>query len=236
MQHAIDVDEGPAADVAPVLSKPWDDARKAAATRMNIGKTQRPAAMAYATHTAPINEHEPSIVEEALSDLVDDNPDDIEPEPEQTQPAPAADPIQLVPVEVHHLDNLWDWVRQDQDRGAAFLGGVGAQSSLAIHHFFQTLNQREQLGMAMIRAIHLNSSHIGFAVLLPILEQQKIALAHLYINQQMRGFLTQLLPSLIHYAAQMRPDLRLVVMSDRPEWARLLAPLGFHQQIVLIRD
>lgn len=215
------------------------NARVNAAARMNLRRVPQPA--------PPIQEEEVDNEAEVEADSEPEFEPQVAPPamplrptahaaaPDTRTTAQAASPLTVRKIGLADCDNLWDWIRQDADRGAAFLG-VAAHSSVEVHAFMRQLLDREAHGLALARCVDYNDQHIGFAVLLPILEAQKVALTHFYLSPATRGHITQLLPGLLQHASQLRPDLRLVIVSDRPEWARLLAPHGFRQQIVLIRD
>jgi hypothetical protein len=183
--------------------------------------------------TAPAEEEQEQ-EEDSPLDLPSHTPAPVELKP-KAKPEPVVDPLQIRALTIEDLDRLWDWVRQDADRGSAFFG-FPVKSSVQIHQFAGALLDREKLGLALVRSFDYLSNHIGFAILLPIFDEKQVGVVHLYLCPQMRGQLPQFLPALVHVAGTLRPDLRLVVLPDRPEWARLLAPLGFRQQIVLIRD
>jgi hypothetical protein len=167
-------------------------------------------------------------------------PPEPEPDPEpppSSEPTPelTVSPVSVRSVTITDADLAWDWVRQDTDRGAAFFGAP-VQSSLTIHQYVRAFDQRERLGTAMLRTLLLDGVAIGLGAMLPIMVESKVGVLHVYICREMRGHLVDLLPLLLAQVRHVRPDLRLVMLTDRPEWVRLLMPLGFRQQICLIQD
>lgn len=173
---------------------------------------------------------------------------DVTPPTKVFRPAPAeqAAPLEGAPVKATTLttrpitaeavDCLWDWIRQDADKGHAFLGQT-FPTSLALHKFMATLNEYEPYGTAIVRAVHVADTLIGFAMLLPI--QDGCGVMHIYLMPSVRGTLAQLTPYLVNAAQALRPDLKLAVSSRDAGWARLhrqvLTPLGFREHTLFVR-
>lgn len=156
---------------------------------------------------------------------------------QQTQPASVAG----VRILAHHVtpadaDRMWDWVRQDQDRGAVFFG-TPMLSGLHVHEQMAAYVKADRKGAAIIRAMYVNDQPIGLAILHPIDPEQRVAVAHLYLRPDLRGNLPQLLPLLLDEAEAHLPDgIRIAVYENRPALAALLSSHGFVPHTLLIRD
>ncbi len=167
----------------------------------------------------------------------------------QTAPAPAPPglPAGIVLSNIEGLfaraitpedtDRLWDWVRADKDYGQAFLGRQ-IRSSLALHTFMQRLVEVEAQGIALIRSIQFHEHHLGFAMLAPILAEEKTALMHVYLQPAVRGQLAQFVVPLVDIARKVAPGVHLAVVSADESWARLhrqvLKPLGFREHVMFV--
>lgn len=158
----------------------------------------------------------------------------------QLPPGTYQDPsgISARPLSVQDVDRLWDWIRQDGDAGKSFLGHA-ITTSLALHTFMQQLVATEPQGLAIIRAIHYQDQHLGFAMLAPILAAERTALMHIYLRKDVRGQLANLAPILVNLATQVAPNVHLAVASADDIWARLhravLKPLGFVEHVMFVR-
>lgn len=158
-------------------------------------------------------------------------------------PAPAAAPAFLDArlVMIEDADRLWDWVRADAHSGHAFFGLTFA-TSMALHSTIRSMQQAEANGVGMLRAIHTNHTvpqHIGFVMLAPIMADERLALAHVYLRADLRGRLQQLLPALLQLAAQEMPNFKIGVLpadlTQQRLYRALLAPLGFTEHTVFVR-
>lgn len=166
-----------------------------------------------------------------------------EPDPLPTPtPEPEVAPILATPPTVEDIDRLWDWIRADGDGGAAFFSRA-IPSSVALHNTFSALAVAEQaVGpvTAAIRAITSGPHHVGFAMLLPILRQERTALMHIYLRPELRGMLAQLTPTLIDQAAAAVPGFTLAVIGHDAALTRMhrsiLAPLGFVEHTMFLRQ
>lgn len=160
----------------------------------------------------------------------------------QLRTAPIASrsvPALLVrPIVVEDADRLWDWIRHDPDQGAGFLGKVFA-TSILLHDFMRILVNAETSGLAIIRAIHHGPHHLGFAMLAPILADERTALMHIYLRQDVRGQLAQFTGPLVEIAEQIVPGVHLAVASPDKAWQRLhrsiLVPLGFTEHAMFVK-
>ncbi len=177
----------------------------------------------------------------------------VSPFPMDTQttqgPVPATVPTGVVasltfpelvarPVLVEDIDRLWDWIRADKDQGASFLGRTFTHS-IALHEFARQMGQAEMAGLAITRAIHYGPHHLGFAMLAPILAQERTALMHIYLRQDVRGQLAKFTAPLVEIAERVAPGVHLAVASADATWQRLhrsiLVPLGFTEHALFVK-
>lgn len=146
--------------------------------------------------------------------------------------------LSIVKLTIHDVDRLWDWLRGDGDQGESFLGHR-ISTSLALHQFVQQLAAAETQGMASIRSIYGAKEHLGFAMLAPILAAEQTALMHIYLREDIRGSLAQIVGPLVEMAQVVAPGLHLAVWSPDDVWARLhrkvLTPYGFKERTMFIR-
>ena len=146
-----------------------------------------------------------------------------------------ADPgIAVRAVTLVDIDNLWDWIRSDEDHGRAFLG-KGMPTSLDLHAFFRDLQDREATGATATFAVEQHGTHVGFVVFDPISVQMATACIHLYVAPEVRGQLAILLPALLRLADARFPALTLLVATTSAAAARLYRPFGFETTFVLRR-
>lgn len=182
----------------------------------------------------------------------DPEPLDEEPEPAAVAapapmptpiPTPVAPPAPLVatPATIGDIDRLWDWIRGDGDGGASFFSYV-VTSSVMLHRTFAALERSEQDAApihARIRALTCGDHHVGFAMLLPVLREERAALMHIYLRPEVRGMLATLLPLLVDLAAAAVPGYTLAVIGHDAALTRLhrtlLAPIGFVEHTMFLR-
>lgn len=147
-------------------------------------------------------------------------------------------------------DNLWDWIRRDDDAGRMFLGAP-VDNSLELHQRIQRICEGEASGVAMLRSIYWeddrgldgvpSATHLGFGMVYPILSHEKIAVLHTYLRQDARGYLLKFLPALLQLAQDvLPPGFRLAVVPfdehQRKAFATLLQPLGFTAHTMFVRQ
>lgn len=146
-------------------------------------------------------------------------------------------------VSVEDVDRLWDWVRQDKDRGQAFFNRV-ILNSRDMHAFMQAVVELAG-DKAMAKSIYyiegtLTPVHVGFVMLLPILSAELTAMLHVYLRQDIRGKLGEVTADLIDDVAALVPGYRLAVWSPSEEWVRLhrrvLVPVGFVERTMFVRE
>lgn len=152
--------------------------------------------------------------------------------------SPSVTGLYIRPPFPEDTDNLWDWIRRDDTLGQEFLGRP-YRSSYQLHELMKHLIGAEHDGTGLIRAIHYQQYHLGFAMLSPILGPENTALMHLYLRPDMRGKIAEMIGSFMELAALLAPGVHLAVYpNDAVQaklYARLLVPLGFQQHVMLIR-
>lgn len=164
-------------------------------------------------------------VDEIPRSYLGPNPD---PDPEPDRPPTA---VSVRPVEDADIDRLWDWIREDEDRGQVFLG-------------FQPATARELYGMFATRfsgqpdtaawAIDEHEVHQGFAMFNPI-TPQLTATVHLYLAPMVRGRFLDIVQRLLAILDTQYPLLSLAVVTPDPARARLYRQAGFAMSYVLTR-
>lgn len=145
-------------------------------------------------------------------------------------------PLSLSPLREEDVDQLWDWIRTEEDRAEQFFGEY-IKTALHLHQNMARMLKLEASGQAIVRAIELNRQFIGLTIAWPINHADKIANLHLYIAPTLRQHIDKILPMLIEAGDQVIPQgLKMALVADRPGWEQLLAPLGFVTHTVLIRE
>lgn len=138
-------------------------------------------------------------------------------------------------IAVQDVDRLWDWVRQEPDLAARFFGWT-PRSSLDLHQMFHQYVQADAQGRAVARSITIGQDHVGFALLYPIDEETRTAVAHLYLAPTLRGQLATWVPWLVAQAEAVLPPTIRVAIYDQMGWARLLVGQGFTPHTILIKE
>lgn len=138
-----------------------------------------------------------------------------------------------------HIDNLWDWIREDGDKGATFLGQE-FDHSVDLYRFLRRLIDAESDGLAIARAITYGDHHLGFLMLTPILTSERMAILHCYLQPgEVRDRGGELLGFFVEIATKLLPGFKLAVPSPSPEWtkfhAKVLGPLGFAPHTLFVR-
>lgn len=161
-------------------------------------------------------------------------------QPPAARPAPGTQPIlALARIEPEHVDRLWDWIREDGDLGATFLGSEFT-TSVRLHAFMRGLVDAEAQGLAVARAITYGDQHLGFLMLSPILTVERMAILHCYLSPgtvRERG--GEMLPFFVEIGTRMVPGFKLAIPSPSAEWAefhqKVLGPLGFAPHTMFVR-
>ena len=205
--------------------------RSPAETRRLAGTEAPPTTSPFAeSPEVPVHIHDDGRVEDVSNAEPLDDPQD-----DQPMLSDGVDPgVAVRTVTLADIDDLWDWIRQDEDHGVGFLGRAMA-TSLDLHAFFADLRDREASGTSAIFAVDQHLSHVGFVVFDPISMQMATAMTHLYLAPRVRGDLTRLLPALLALADARFPTLSLVVSTTSAAAARLYRPFGFETTFVLRR-
>lgn len=164
-------------------------------------------------------------------------PRDPEPALADVPGAPAEEAAAAVPLALdlraltdEDIDRLWDWVREEPDTGKGFLG-VAPTTSKQLHTMMSAV---PATGIAY--AIdHAALGHVGVLLLNPIVPTEHVAVTHLFLAKPMRARLPQVVGQLGLIASALHPALSFVVLTSRPEIARLYRGLGFETTYVLVR-
>ena len=123
------------------------------------------------------------------------------------------------------LDQLWDWIRADEDRGQRFLSQAPATSSAmrglckqfdVLYALYDTAEGKTHVGFA------------GFQFLPP-----NHAVTDLYLATTYRGQAPHLMPQLMAMAEQTYPDKTFVVHTTDAAMARMLRGVGFEVNFLL---
>lgn len=147
-------------------------------------------------------------------------------------PAPRA--LQLRALSYEDVDRMWDWSRADASGAAKFLGVM--PHTKALLDAFTHLAALQEQGTALVRAIDVSGTHIGFVVLNPIVRAPRpTGVVHCYLAPSVQGQLPQLMPELLAIAAEVEPTLMLTILTNDYAFAKLLQPFGFTLQIALTR-
>jgi hypothetical protein len=162
---------------------------------------------------------------EAQSELGEDefvaegeaHPDDVA--------AVMAESLSMVKPTDEDLDRLWDWVRQDTDRGQRFLG-TRVVTYRQMHELIEAF-----VAKAILMSLMDVDGHIGFVGLQ--VQAGGNVIVHLYLAQSARGQLGRLIPQLQRIAQRDMPGLTLLIMVTDPALARLYAPFGFETTYLL---
>lgn len=147
--------------------------------------------------------------------------------------------LALAKIADGHVDNLWDWIREDGDRGATFLGQE-FDHSVDLYRFVDRLNAAEAEGLAIARAITFGNRHLGFLMLTPILTNDRTAILHCYLSPgDIRNRGGELLSFFVGVATKLLPGFKLAIPSPDQEWAKfhqkVLGPLGFAPHTMFVR-
>lgn len=161
---------------------------------------------------------------------------DFEPETWDAE-LPAVDPADLAnalsqslvaaEAEDGELDQLWDWIRADEDRGAKFLGQPPATSS----QMRDLCKSFEVLYALYDTAEEKDKAHVGFAGFQFMTPTH--AVTHLYLAEAYRGQAPRLLPQLMELAENTYPGKTFVVYTSDAAMARMLRGSGFVASFML---
>lgn len=160
--------------------------------------------------------------------------------PAPRRPVASSQPVMaLAHIGDGHVDNLWDWIRQDGDKGATFLGQE-FDHAIDLFRFVERLVAAEGDGLAIARAITYGNHHLGFLMLTPILTNERMAILHCYLQPgEVRDRGGELIVFFVDVATKLLPGFKLAVPSPSPEWTkfhtRVLGPLGFAPHTMFVR-
>jgi hypothetical protein len=149
-----------------------------------------------------------------------------------------AEGVTLRPVSLEDIDHLWDWSREDAEGVKTFLGHQH-KNSRDLFAAISRLADMEAQGTAWMQAITRGDALIGFVLIAPIQRprnQPPVGAVHLYITVPERGDLDTIMSEMLQqFDATFPTPMTLSVIVTRPEWTRILAPLGFESATVLTR-
>lgn len=155
-----------------------------------------------------------------------------------TQAAAPTKGLNLQPIAVEDTDRLWDWIRADAEGGFSYFSRP-LKNSQQLHDVMRSLVAAEQQGTGLARSVCYGQDHIGFAALVPILDTEKIAVVHLYLNPAVRGSLDKLLPWLLGQAYALLPGYQLAIFASdearRRLYRTLLVKLEFAEHSLFVR-
>lgn len=160
--------------------------------------------------------------EEWESEVPEDHPDDVA--------FAQAGAISLDGVEDGDIDQLWDWVRQDQDKGLLFLGMV-PQTYLQLRGRLEAFDEH----LYCVREQSLaddTTSLVGFVGLHPVKDNS--AGCHMYLAPDHRGRASQLVPVLMGMAHDRYPGMDFRVVTEVEGLARLYEGVGFKKYFLLV--
>lgn len=125
----------------------------------------------------------------------------------QARAAAVADnALRLTKVSDEEIDHLWDWLRQDEDRGAAFFG-VAIQVSVALH---AQINGISVSANELIRSLHTPREHVGFVHIVKSPEEN-VGTLKLYLRPDYRQYNAKVLMPVVDLARQMLPAFRFAI-------------------------
>lgn len=139
------------------------------------------------------------------------------------------------PIDIEAIDRLWDWIRGDTQQ--AFLGRT-FRTTIELHRFMQALVIGERTGTSLVRQLLFGDDPVGIVMLAPILAQERTALVHLYLVQQVRGELANLVGPLMEIASQVYSGHLAIWSGDLQAsraFAKILGPLGFAAHTMFVR-
>lgn len=145
--------------------------------------------------------------------------------------------VALRAVTTEDVDLLWDWSRSDAEGVKAFLGHE-LKNSRELFTAIGRLAQLEISGVAWMQTITRDESVIGFVLVCPIQRTKDappVGTVHLYVAPHERGDLASVVSAMLADFDAKQEPITLSVIVTRPEWARVLEPLGFQSSTVLTR-
>jgi len=192
---------------------------------------RRSAAVSETPDPTPLRPGDPD-------ELAPFEPETPPPPPEPVRPRPASVPVPVVfePVTIEDIDILWDWVRQDADKGASFLG-TPLGHSVQLHTQVRALVEAEKVGTGCIRAVYRQTELVGFLAVAPVQPEESLAVWRLYLAPKDRVRLLQTaLGPILHALRALLPGYRLAAMPTLDLGARLLALGAEAHTLYLLRE
>lgn len=141
-------------------------------------------------------------------------------------------PVALREIEDADIDRLWDWLREDEDRGATFFGRTIA-TARELYQWSAAVQQVVATGHGLAFALDADGEPHGLVLLLPL--EGDTGTVHLYLRPDRRGAISAILKALLQLCDTQMPMLSLRVATSDPRLMRLYRPLGFDVQYTLTR-
>lgn len=190
----------------------------------------------HASRNMTLVEREPTAAEaiEGPEDIPQTVEDD--PEAEWVAPIPEDHPADLAYAYSQSLahrqatdediDHLWDWIRQEEDRGAGFLGIRANTYRELIAHMTSWSDT--------VYALDDADEHIGIVVLQEHPALPNVRTIHLYIKVESRNQLGRLIPQMQQLAVKLYPGVSFAVATEDKRLTRLYEPFGFKTRYFLL--
>ena len=140
--------------------------------------------------------------------------------------------LSVRPVTDCDVDRLWDWVRQDEDRGLEFLGFQPKTAREVYGHFAQNFTDNPSAAAFAIDELEI---HVGFALFNPIHQLPFQAVTHIYLAASVRGRVGEVVQQLLRICDDRYPGLSLVIVTPDERRMRLCRRAGFTVSYVLTR-
>ena len=208
-------EEKPKAHTKPFLVTREDAREKARAKKQARG--QRPEAP-------------PTQEDATLTDVLgDDWEAPLPPLSEEDLAAAMSDSLSARGVSDEDLDLLWDAIRQDEDRGARFLG-IEPKTSAEMRTKLEDLGD---LLFVLVDDTVNGPVRVGFAGFQLVMGHM---LTHLYLLAAYRGQAPRLIPQLMAMAGDKFPNQTFIVQTGDMAMARMLKGVGFSASYILKWD
>lgn len=190
---------------------------------------------------APAPSVDPSVfapLDTAWIDAAEDETPAAEIPPVVAEPADAAavdpSPYTVRAITDEDLDCLWDWIRQDDDRGEAFLGFT-PKTSRELQYYFATLAAKVGDGIASLYTICSGDLTAGIAILAPIDRPNRKIITRLYFAPFVRGLAQEIIPVLLDLVNQTHEGFGLVATTTDEARMRLYRAFGFNMTYLMMR-
>lgn len=144
--------------------------------------------------------------------------------------AVADNALRLTKVSDEEIDHLWDWLRMDEDRGAAFFD-TPIKVSTALH---ARINAIEGSEFGMMRSLHAAREHVGFIHVVKS-RGEDAGVLKLYLRPDYRRHTAKLLMPVVDLARQVLPAFRFAITPPLAEVPMYRAALtGFVEHTMFL--